>query len=248
MDAKKISDLLTPGLIFTKADFTNWIRDIKPEYSERSIYWLLNKLQMQYEIVKLGRNLFQFVGSDTLKSNYNYKYSPEMTKLTQQIEMEYPLLDFQVWELIQLNEFLNHQIAHNTLFIEVEHMLERTVFEFLKKQYQGVLLCPSEDTYYQYKVSDNTIVILRLLSQTPKTIIGTHNACLEKILVDLFSRKLPGQLIEKAEYPAIYEDAFSKYHIDERKMFRYAKRRNIDYDIFDFIQEKTSIQLLTKGN
>ncbi|MDO4284389.1 MAG: hypothetical protein Q4C60_03545 [Eubacteriales bacterium] len=243
----QIDDLLTPGLTFTKTDFSNWIREDNPQYSERSIYWLLNKLQAQKEIIKLGRNLFQVVSDSIVKRPYNYNASIEMKQIEQQIQEEYPRINFQTWEFIQMNEFVNHQIAHNVLFIEVESMLEETVFELLKKNYPGVLLCPSVDTFHQYKISDNTIVILRLISQAPKAMQNSHSACLEKILVDLFSRKLTGQLIQRAEYPTILEDAFSKYYIDERKMFRYARRRDVEREMLDLIYKETSVQLITKG-
>lgn len=247
MRMTQINNLLLPGLTFTKTDFSSWIRESNPQYSERSIYWLLNKLQEQKEITKLGRNLFQFIGGSIAKGAYSYASSSEMQEVTKKIQEKYPLVDFQTWEFVQLNEFVNHQIAHNVLFVEVENMLEETIFEFLKGIYPGVLLCPSVDTFHQYKISDNTIVILRLVSQAPKAISNTHSACLEKILVDLFARKLTGHLIERAEYPAVFEDAFAKYQIDERKMFRYAKRRDVEQEILDFIHKETSIQLITRG-
>lgn len=246
MTMKQMEHLLTPGTTFTKAEFANWTREINPQYSERSIYWLLNKLQIQQQIIRLGKNLFQFIGMDAVKPIYTYKSSSQMDEVSNQIKEKYPLIEFQTWEFIQLNEFVNHQIAHNILFVEVENMLEETIFEFLKEIYPCVLLCPSVDTFYQYKATDDTIVILKLISQAPKPLPDTHSACLEKILVDLFSSKITGHLIERAEYPAIYEDAFQRYCIDERKMFRYAKRRNAEQEILNFIENDTAIHLITR--
>lgn len=64
--------------------------------------------------------------------------------------------------------------------------------------------------------------------------------------MDLFVNKFTGHLIEKSEYPAIMEDAFSKYHLDETKMFRYARRRNVEAKMKKFIRQETSIQLKTE--
>lgn len=68
----------------------------------------------------------------------------------------------------------------------------------------------------------------------------------EKLLVDLFSRKLTGHLIERAEYPAVYEEAFSKYLIDQKKMFRYARRRGVEEEMKELIRTSTNIKLITK--
>lgn len=43
------------------------------------------------------------------------------------------MLEFQMWELIQFNEFLNHQIAKNIIVVEVENMLEDSVFDTLRE-------------------------------------------------------------------------------------------------------------------
>ena len=91
--------------------------------------------------------------------------------------------------------------------------------------------------------------MLRLLSEAPKAKSDIKGCSLEKLLVDLFSNKLTGQLVERAEYPEIYEEAFRKYYIDEKKLFRYARRRNLEKEIRDFIKKETNIQLFTEeGN
>ena len=52
--------------------------------------------------------------------------------------------------------------------------------------------------------------------------------------------------MERAEYPEIYEEAFRKYYIDEKKLFRYARRRNLEKEIRDFIEKETNIQLISE--
>jgi hypothetical protein len=77
---------------------------------------------------------------------------------------------------------------------------------------------------------------------------GNKKLCLVKLLVDLFSLKLVGHLLQRAEYPAIFEEAFSKFLIDEKKMLRYARRRSLEKDVLYFIDHKTNIMLLTERN
>ena len=139
------------------------------------------------------------------------------------------------WELIQFNEFLNHQIAKNIIVVEVENMLEDSVFDTLREQYPNVFISPRIEQYHRYKGKEDNIVVLKLISETPKPRDG-HSSILEKLLVDLFSNKFTGRLIERSEYPAIFEDAFCKYYLDESKMFRYARRRNVESQIKEFMK------------
>ena len=47
-----------------------------------------------------------------------------------------------------MNEFLNHQMAHNTIIVDVEDELDETVFNFLFEKYPHVLFCPSYEEYF----------------------------------------------------------------------------------------------------
>lgn len=49
---------------------------------------------------------------------------------------------------------------------------------------------------------------------------------LEKLLVDIFAESIIRYLISSSEYPLIVETTMERYLIDEKKMMRYARRRN----------------------
>ena len=54
-----------------------------------------------------------------------------------------------VFELIQLNEFVNHLIGNNTIILSVESEMMDFVFMSLKDRYPGsVLLDPDLRTYH----------------------------------------------------------------------------------------------------
>ena len=243
MNVEAIIEQLPPSTLISKKDFEALVHKIEPQYSERSIYWLLSKLKKMGKLQSTGKNSFYVLNEMKPKPEYTYSHSGIMEEAVGKIEMEYPLVDFQVWELIQLNEFVNHQIARNVLFIEVENMLEESVFSMLSNTFHRILLRPSSDVFHTYR-DENIIVVQRLLTETPRPLTGTKSCCLEKLLVDLFSKKLTGQLIQRADYPAIYENAFDRYCIAEKKMFRYARRRNLEEEIRNFINEKTNTRLL----
>lgn len=54
-----------------------------------------------------------------------------------------------MWEMYQMNEFVNHLFGKNTIFVEVENMLEGAVLEHLHALFPNVLFCPNENMYYR---------------------------------------------------------------------------------------------------
>ena len=246
MKIEEIIEKLKMDSIISRKEYEDIVRRINPMISDRTIFWQLAKLQDMGVLQKIGQNSFHVRNKETLKKEYFYGYSKEMQDIVDMIKLEYPLVDFQVWEFVQLNEFVNHQIGKNVFFIEVEHNLETSIFNRLREYCSRILLCPKEDMFYNY-FEENMVVIQRLLSESPKSRSDVKGCSLEKLLVDLFSNKLTGQLVERAEYPRIYEEAFRKYYIDEKKLFRYARRRNLEKEIRKFIEKETDIQLLMEG-
>lgn len=239
VETGEIKSFLMDNPSFSTKDFIGMVKETQAVYSDRKAYRILLDLQDDGKVMKIGRGRYTPL---SVKRPYRFEASPQLIEITGQIRKKYPLVNFQIWELYQWNEFVNHQMAHNAFFIEVENPLETTIFEYLSEQYPRVLLRPDIETYYRYR-SDDMIVVQRLLTGVPTSLPGTNQAALEKLLVDIFSKKLTGQLIERAEYRRIYEDAFRKYAINESALFRYAGRRHLEEDIRRFIDYETGIQL-----
>ena len=233
---KALDILLLNNSEFTTDDFVRAFKDSFSHVSRSTIYAELKKLCDNNIITRKRKGIYSVENVKT----YNYSLSEDADKLAKIIKKEYPLVNFQIWELYQLNEFVNHQISHNTIFVEVEDILDETIFILLHKKYRNVLFNPTIDEYYRY-MGDTTIVVQKLISEAPQTIDDMGLASLEKILVDLFSRGLVSKLIERAEYRGIYEYAFAKYNINEAKMFRYARRRGVADRIRKYINEETDI-------
>lgn len=192
-------------------------------------------------IARAGRNKYFFNQENLMK--YNYFYSDISKQISTKIYQEYTNINFCTFELYQLNEFLNHQIAHNIIFISVEKDLETYIFEFLKEQYPGkVFLNPSPQIVERYW-TDNMIIIKKLISEAPLNKDILWSTRIEKILVDIFTDKIIRNIISFSEYPKLYEDIFDNYIIDETSIFRYAQRRKAKDKIKNFIIKNTNIRL-----
>lgn len=242
MNMKDVVEYFPIGQNFTKQQFCNQVREVNPDYAGSSISWLLSELKSENKIISVGRGKYIRIVQNSGKSEYTYDHLEIYQKIEQLIVKEFPLVEFQMWEMYQMNEFVNHLFGKNTIFVDVESMCEDIVFEMLHDKFPYVLFCPTKEMYHKQRGNDNTIVVQKLISEAPKPTAG-HSASLEKILVDLFSKKLTGKLIARSEYPGIYEQTFERYQIDETKMFRYARRRSLEDEISTFLKERTNVNL-----
>lgn len=245
MNTESILSRFPEGKIFNKASFREAVHSLNPVCSEASINWMLVTLRRQGTLASAGAGkYYRIPASASAKKNYTYPHSQEYLSLEKSIAESYPLIDFQMWELIQMNDFVNHQIAKNVIFVEVENMLVDTVYEMLHENHPYAMIQPNEDTFYRQRGPETDIVVQKLLTEAPSS-SENHSCSLEKLLVDLLSKKLSGCMIERSEYPHIYEDAFQKYNINETRMLRYAKRRHLYDTLCTFITTKTNIKLMT---
>ncbi len=210
---------------FSRADFVDAFRDEHPGQSDDAISYALRKLLKDKKIKRVSWNQYAILRG---KRIYHHDYSDISKEVAEIIQKEYVDPVFQIFELTQLNSFVNHLIAHNTVFVYVENELIDFVFDTLHRSYPGqVMLKPTVDNYYRYRV-DNEIVVGRLPSETPKGIDVQWHSRLEKILVDIAVDKLLSYVVPKGEYKNIFNESYERYYLDESAMKRYAKRKGAE--------------------
>ena len=230
---------------FSRDELLNSFRAGGYTLSSASFYKKVQEMLKAGEIIRVGRNVYCLPSEE--KAIYEHLYSALSLEIADILIENYPYMDFSIFELVQLNDFVNHQIAHNVIYLSVDPEVTDFVFDTLKERYPGkVLLNPSVEFYHQYW-TDNMIVLGKLITEAPKGQQAAWHTKLEKMLVDIMSEPLIQASVGESEYPTIYEDAFMRYLVDEGCMFRYAKRRNADKKIRKLICEKTNIELHTKG-
>ncbi|WP_322181509.1 DUF6577 family protein [Neglectibacter caecimuris] len=220
---------------FTRNDFALAFRAENKEASDASCRFAMQKLLDSGSIARVGRNNYCVI--DKTSRKYSHEYSILATSVAGKIQEIYPELDFRIFELIQLNEFVNHQIAHNALFISVEGDLGEYVFDTLKEEYAGrILLNPNVDMYHQYW-ADDMLVIEKLITEAPKGTDVFWHTDLEKLLVDIVADKLLRSCVNQGEYKMIFTQAFKEFYIDESQLFRYARRRNAKAKVLEQIDK-----------
>jgi len=95
--------------------------------------------------------------------------------------------------------------------------------ELVEKWHGKVLLRPTAQEVLNYGVDDG-IIIERLVTEAPKGVGERYQVPLEKLIVDLCANK--SLMLPKGDYPSAIEEMFARYQIDQKAMFRYARRRN----------------------
>ena len=223
---------------FTRGIFIDHLKKNGLFTTDSAANHLIDRMVLSGSIKRVGRNQYM-INSDL--NEYSYPYSDTSLEIAAKIKTVHPYLDFRIFELVQLNEFVNHQIAHNIIFLYVEKGLEGDVFVTLNENHSvSVLIKPDADTLFRY-LSNDTIVIGSLPSESPKGNTDFWATCLEKLLVDIAVDKLLSKIVYHGEYPEIYHEAFRKYRINRNKMMRYARRRGAKKKYNDFLVHEANI-------
>lgn len=241
MNVELIEKSLKPGVEMTRQDICNIAKSVDDTFRETLLRNLLARLVPDGSVTRTGRGHYTYyckrVEKQNTKKVYSGMYSERAENLVNDVAERFPLLPFQVWELRWLNEFLNHLVAENIIFLDVEKEGCEFVFEELRDKYDGeLLLKPTVEQVYRYG-KDGTIVIGRLITETPK---GDKRGSvpLEKIMVELEANKILRSLISVGEVPQVINDMYDKYLVDDAKLLRYARRRNKQDVMIDVLGDK----------
>ena len=148
---------------------------------------MIGDLVKRGKLVHISRN--QYALFDRKKDEYSPVYSQSAVDIKNHIAEKYPAIGFTVFESTLLNEFLNHLIARNTIFVQTELDTSAFIFDFIRENVQpNVLYKPSEKEYSRYWQPD-MIVVLDWTSQAPLNLSAPHDITAEKMLVDIYSDK-----------------------------------------------------------
>ena len=228
MDNTKMIECLESKGVFNRNDIETAVKATQPDFNIGNINFYISSLIDNGTIARIGTNRYVIDGKKEL---FDYELSPAAKKIEEIVSEKYPLIGFVVWETRQLNEFLNHLLADNVIFVQVEKPLADAVFDFLLAQFPGtVLFNPTNEDVSRY-FTDNLVVVTNLISEAPKNIKNRHHLTIEALVVDLFSSKLLKGLIGGGDYPLVLDTISNNYIINANKMYRYARRRNVEETI-----------------
>ncbi len=201
------------------------LRMLKADLSDSTYHWAISRLVRDGALTRRGYDSYSLT-SNHPKDKYVPVYSDTAEGLIRLISEKYAYVQFTVFETVLMNEFLNHLVAQNTVFIQVEKESSIYIFRFLQEQgIQNVMYKPGKKDFNLYWLKD-CVIVTDMISEAPIRADKPHFIMLEKMLVDMSADKLIATTFSKAELPDVYEQAQSRYLLDKVRMLRYARRRN----------------------
>lgn len=234
---------------FSREELYAFYRFFEPELNEGTFGWRIYNLKARNIIKPLKRGVYAL----SSKPIYTPQASPRMLKLAKHLSANFTGIKHCIWEATWLNEFSKHQTSKSTLFIEVEKGFEETVFYALKDaSYRDVFLNPDQTVIDLYVAeSVQPIIIKKLLTRAPllkrtANKVNFFTPSLEKILVDVYADERLFHYLQGGELIQVFETALRNYSINFTTLFGYAKRRELDQTIQQFMNNH--LAHLVKGH
>lgn len=227
-------DDITEKDVYSRKELVDMLRNLKADLPDGTYNWILGRLVSDGQLIRQGYDTYRL--SDGIsKKEYRPDYSKDALSVMNDIQSKYPYVRFTVFETVLMNEFLNHLIANNTIFIQVEKESSIFIFRYLQEAgCQNVLYKPDVSDFDLYWAK-GSIIVTDLISESPIRTDNPGEILLEKILVDMLADKLIATTFSKAELPDVFEQAKSRYHLDKVRMQRYARRRNRQDEVKKYI-------------
>lgn len=186
----------------------------------------LRSLVKKGELIVVGRDSYIWARETNLRP-----YRPVISEMASQILREmaeqYGRMNYTLFELNWLNDFLNHLFGRNALFVMVGRSYAPFVFEFLQGRHGGgVLFDPTEEDYFRY-MDGQMLLVVKKPSQGPVNRLMPHVAPPEQWLADIIADERISASFEGAELPQIFSAFRERYVVNKSALFRYAKRRGV---------------------
>ena len=234
---ENVADSLNCGQIYSRDEIVSRLKKEKTGLNENSYFWIVGNLVKDGLLKRKGRDKYSVCDENT-KNVYKPLYSEKAVAIKNKLERKYPLVKFIVFETVLLNEFLNHQIAHNTIFIQTERDVSEFIFDYLRENTKtNVLYKPNQAEFDRYWQPES-LIVTDLTSEAPMNIDSPHEITAEKMLVDIFCDKIINLTYGKSEYKSIVDEIYSRYQVDTVRLLRYARRRNKEKEMMQFIEGK----------
>ena len=223
---------------FSREELFQFYSYFEPELKEGTFGWRIYDLKKRNIIKPVKRGLYVI----SCKPKYKPDISPKLIKITKQLSETFDEVNYCVWETEWLNEFVKHQTSKSIFIIEVEKGFEEPFYYAIKDNMHGeVFLNPDKKAIDLYiGESNQPVIIKKLLTRAPlmkrtENKVKFYTPTLEKILVDIFAEERLFYYLQGSELMHIYESALSNYTINFTTLFSYAKRREKEQDIKQFM-------------
>lgn len=160
------SKKLEAGHRYSHQELIKLLKNNYPQMRDSSYHWAVCGMLKSGNLTKVARNVY-VVQNEREKPMYRPAYSDLAAKLISQVSDKHPSVRFTVFETALMNDFLNHLVALNTVFIQAEKDVSIFVFRHLRELgYAHLLYKPKKADYALYWEKD-CIVVTDMISEAP---------------------------------------------------------------------------------
>jgi hypothetical protein len=223
---------------FTREELYEFYRSFEPDLKEGTFGWRIYDLRNKNIIRPLKRGLYAI----SYKPTYKPEMSLELMKLAKRITDKFEDVKHCIWQTEWLNEFSQHQASKRMILIEIEKDFIESLYYELKDSSRNELFLNPDDKAIDFYIAESNypVVIKKLITRSPivrrtEKRVKFYTPQLEKVLVDLFAEEKLFYYLQGTEMMHIYETAINNYAIDFTKLFSYAKRREREQNIKQFL-------------
>lgn len=207
---------------FTASQYAD---SLTSEVNLHSIVNILNRMVRQGRLRRVQRGVYALAGQ---KNVWKVMLGEQEKAVYNLIHTRYPLIKICVYNGETFAPLQHHLAFNQATYIEVERDSVETVFHSLQDAGYEVYRTPDEQMSYDYvDIKKKIIIVKPLVTQAP---LMKQNGCyvpmLEKLLVDIRADK-DFYYMQGIEAAYMTETARQMYMLNEEKLQRYAKRRNI---------------------
>jgi len=231
MKTQEINNRIPENKRLTSQELFSIIRIVFPHYTDAACRWIIYSLIKEGQLTRVGKGTYQ----KGQANDFVYFFrSPEAQSIERFCRKEGAPGKLIVWETIMLNEWINHQIGRNIVFVETEKGMSEFVFDRLKDRIPSRILWePTKHELNKYS-GDNLIIVRDAFSRSPSQSDSFHIR-LEKLLVDVCCDDLIKEIVSPSEIDAIFEGALKNYTVNRSTLFAYAKRRGCLISVREYV-------------
>lgn len=207
------------------------ILTVQDSINRTTLLCMLSRLVGKGELVRKTRGVYS---KPTPSSSFHVVLKEQEKTICNLIRKALPLISYCIYNGETLAPLQHHVFQNNATYLEVERDAVESVFHICKDNDFESYKSPTKEMTRDYIDLDKAVVIIKpLVSESPLTQNnGIMVPTLEKLLVDLCKDE-DFYFLQGVEETYIMENARSLYDINESRLKRYAKRRNIDPKNFE---------------
>jgi hypothetical protein len=198
----------------------------------------LSSLAKEKELVRIGKGIYAL----PQKQAFTYSPSKKAKDIYKALKAQLPFTDFCVYDGSILFPIQHHLSTNHAIYVETNRDAVESVFCRLKEVYKNVYRQPNLDFMNDYiDLREKCFIVKPLVTESPlMKVDGIKVPTLEKLLVDT-QKDIDFDYMQGNEASYMFHMALSQYLVNNQRLMRYAKRRNIGIKIESLINSSRNI-------